>query len=216
MDFIKKYNLEGIDLDLLNVALTHSSYSNEHGGPNYERLEFLGDAVMQLIMSDYYYEYTTYDEGQMSKERASYVCESALANYSIDMNTKELIKTGEGQKNNVNDTIVADVFEAIVGTIYLSLGYEKSKKFIWDVIIPHVKKHEEFFKDYKSLLQEMVQTTKNSLEYVLVNESGPAHDKTFEIDVVIDGITFGKGIGKTKKEAEQNAAYSAYKKRAKI
>lgn len=216
MEFIKKYNLEGIDKVLLNVAFTHSSYSNEHGGENYERLEFLGDAVMQLIMSDYYYNHTNYAEGQMSKERASYVCESALAFYSQNLGLKDYIKTGEGQKNNINDTIVADVFEAVVGSIYLSLGYNKAKEFIDSVILPHVKNGEHFFRDYKSLLQEMIQTTRDSLEYVLVNETGPAHDKTFEVNVVIDGMVFGTGIGKTKKEAEQNAALSAYKKRAKM
>ncbi len=174
------------------------------------------NAVMQLIMSDYYYNHTNYAEGQMSKERASYVCESALAFYSQDLGLKDYIKTGEGQKNNINDTIVADVFEAVVGSIYLSLGYNKAKEFIDSVILPHVKNGEHFFRDYKSLLQEMIQTTRDSLEYVLVNETGPAHDKTFEVNVVIDGMVFGTGIGKTKKEAEQNAALSAYKKRAKM
>ena len=215
MDFIKKYKLEGINKQLLNIALTHSSYSNENGGYNYERLEFLGDAVLQLVISDYYYKYTKLDEGKMSKERASYVCERALASYVREMNIISLIRVGEGQKDHISDSIMADVFESIIGIIYLSFGFHKAKYFIDGIIIPHIKKGDNYFDDYKSVLQEMVQTTKNSLEYVVVSESGPSHNKTFKIDVVIDGIVFGRGIGKTKKEAEQNAAYVAYQKRAK-
>jgi len=215
MDFIKKYNLEGINGQLLNAALTHSSYANEKGGRNYERLEFLGDAILQLIISDYYYKYTKFDEGKMSKERASYVCESALASYTKELGLAELIKVGEGQKDNVSDSILADIFEAIIGTVYLSFGYNKAKKFVETIILPHIKRGDNYFDDYKSALQEMVQTTKNSLEYVLVSEMGPSHNKTFKIDVIINGIIYGRGIGKTKKEAEQNAAYIAYQKQAK-
>lgn len=212
MEFITKYNLEAIDTSLLNSALSHSSYTNEQGGQNYERLEYLGDAVLQLIISEYYYRNTDFQEGEMSKHRASYVCESALYEYAKEINIIDLIKTGEGQKTNV--TIVADVFEAIVGTIYLSLGLNRTKKFINEIIIPHIKNNDSFFDDYKSVLQEMIQTTKDSLEYVLVSESGPAHDRTFTVEVRIDGIVYGVGSGKTKKEAEQQAAFSAYQKKA--
>lgn len=215
MEFIYNYNLEKVDETLINLALTHSSFSNENGGDNYERLEFLGDTILQLIISEYYYLNTNLSEGEMSKQRASYVCETALAEYAAKIGLIQYIKTGEGQKNNINVAIIADVFEAIIGAIYLSLGLEETKEFICKVIIPYIKNEHHFFDDYKSVLQEMVQTTKDSLEYILVSESGPAHNRTFSVEVRIDGIVFGIGTGKTKKEAEQQAAYSAYQKRAK-
>jgi len=215
VDFINKYNLASVDESLIDIALTHSSYTNENGGENYERLEFLGDTVLQLIISEYYYLNANLAEGEMSKQRASYVCEVALAEYAIKVGIIPYIKTGEGQKNNVNVAIIADVLEAIIGAIYLSLGLEKSKEFIYEIIIPYIESNHHFFDDYKSVLQEMVQTKKNSLEYVLISENGPAHDRTFTVEVRIDNIVFGVGKGKTKKEAEQQAAYSAYQKRAK-
>ena len=216
LDFLDKYNLTSIDRDLLNIALTHSSYSNENFGDNYERLEFLGDAVLQLIITEYYYLNTELSEGEMSKLRASYVCEAALVHYAKDIDLSSHIKTGEGQRSNVNSSIIADTFESLIGAIYLSLGLHKVSSFIYSiVIIPYIEKEISFFDDYKSVLQEMVQTTKNSLEYVLVSESGPAHDKVFTVEVRIDNIVFGVGRGKSKKDAEQQAAFSAYQKRAK-
>ena len=116
---------------------------------------------------------------------------------------------------NVNDTIVADIFEAILGAIFLDQGFMTAKKYIHDVVIPYIESGYQFFDDYKTALQEMVQTDKKSVEYRLVNEEGPAHDKTFEVDVVIDDIVYGHGVGKSKKEAEQNAAYDAFSKCAK-
>ena len=214
MDFLKKYKLLNLDQELIETALTHSSYSNEHGGKDYERLEYLGDAVLQLIISEYYYLTANIDEGEMSKQRASYVCESALVEYAKLFNLKDLIKTGEGQKNNIGSAIIADVFEALVGAIYLSSGFKQTKHFIYQIIIPYIEKGHHFFDDYKSVLQEMVQTSKNSLEYVVVSEQGPSHDRMFTVEVRIDNIVYGIGKGKTKKDAEQQAAFAAYQKRA--
>lgn len=215
MDFLKKYGLANLDEELILTALTHSSYANEHGGRDYERLEYLGDAVLQLIISEYYYSTSTLDEGEMSKHRASFVCESALVEYADKIDLKSFIRTGEGQKNNIGPAIIADVFEAVIGAIYLSSGISQVKKFIYQLIIPYIEKNYLFFEDYKSVLQEMVQTSKDSLEYVVTSEKGPAHNRVFTVEVRIDGIVFGEGHGKTKKEAEQQAAYSAYQKRAK-
>ncbi len=212
MDFLKKYNITIKDKKLLEIALTHSSYSNEHHCKNYERLEFLGDAVLELVISDYLYKETSYKEGDMSKIRASFVCEKALATYAHECQIEPWIKVGNGQQHNVNDTIVADVFEAIIGAIYLDQGFSIAKKLIDAIILPHIEKKEDFLKDYKSALQEMVQTDRKSLEYVLVSESGPAHNRQFAVEVKIDGIIYGKGKGKSKKEAEQNAAYDALHK----
>ena len=115
---------------------------------------------------------------------------------------------------NVNDTIIADVFEAVAAVIYLDQGYNVVKKYLDDIIIPYIKEKRDFNTDYKTMLQEAVQTTRRSLEYVLLDEYGEAHDKTFEMAVKIDNIIYGKGIGKSKKEAEQNAALDALNKSA--
>ncbi len=215
MDFLKPFQITLQNQELLETALTHSSYANEHNKESYERLEFLGDAVLELITSEYFYRYNTYKEGLMSKIRASFVCEKALATYAKKMKMDSYIKVGQGQTNNINDTIIADVFEAVLGAIYLDQGFATAKKYIEKIVIPEIESGHDFFHDYKSELQEMVQTSKKSLEYVLVNESGPAHEKEFEVVVKIDDMIYGTGKGKSKKEAEQNAAWSALSKSAK-
>ena len=215
MNFLDKYNVKIKDQNLLNTALTHSSYSNEHGGENYERLEFLGDAVLQLITSEYFYKKYNVQEGELSKIRASFVCEEALAQYAKDVGIDKYIKVGNGQIKNINDTIIADTFESVLGVVFLDQGFDVAKRYALEVLSPYVLEHHVFLGDYKSRLQEMVQTDKKSLEYRLVSESGPSHDKTFVFEVVIDGIVYGKGKGKSKKEAEQNAAHSALMKVAK-
>ncbi len=216
MDFLEKYNIKINNKKLLEIALTHSSYSNEHKHlENYERLEFLGDAVLELVTSEYFYKYTDYKEGEMTKKRATFVCEKALATYAYDIGYPKYIKLGEGQKHNLNDTIIADVFEAIVGAIYLDQGFMVAKKYLEDIIIPYIKKGTNFNMDYKTTLQEFVQTDRKSLEYEVIKESGEAHNKTFEVVVKIDDIIYGRGIGHNKKEAEQMAAKDAYFKSAK-
>ena len=216
MDFLDKFGISINNKELLLTALTHSSYSNEHNVPSYERLEFLGDAVLQILMSDYLYNNMELSEGDMSKTRASYVCETACVKYEEMINYRPYIRVGHGQINNISDTIVADIFESIMGCIYLDQGLEKARSLFKQVVIPCVENHSIFLGDYKSKLQELVQTEKRSLEYILVNESGPAHDKLFEVEVRIDNIIYGRGTGKSKKEAEQRAAMDAYNKQAKI
>ncbi len=215
MNFLNKYNLKITDEELLKLALTHSSYSNEHKGGNYERLEFLGDAVLQLITSEYFYKtLPEVGEGELSKIRASFVCEEALAQYSKDVGIPNHIRLGNGQIKALNDTIIADCFESVLGAIYLDKGFNVAKKYCLEVLTPYIKEHHIFLGDYKSRLQEMVQTDRKTLEYVLVSETGPSHDKTFVFDVVIDGIVYGRGTGKSKKEAEQQAAKNALAKKA--
>mgnify|MGYP001156195627 CR=1 FL=1 len=214
MDFLEKFNIKIDNKDLLKTALTHSSYSNENGGANYERLEFLGDAVLQLITSEYFYKTLDKGEGELSKIRASFVCEEALAQYSKDIGIDKNIRVGKGQLKDINDTIVADCFESVLGCIYLDKGFTIAREYVLKILIPYVEEHHIFLGDYKSRLQEMVQTDKKSLEYRLISEVGPSHDKTFEFEVVIDGIIYGKGQGKSKKEAEQNAARDALRKSA--
>lgn len=214
MNFLTKYNIEIQNKDLLLTALTHSSYSNEHGGENYERLEFLGDAVLQLITSEYFYQKENKREGELSKIRASFVCEEALAQYAKDIGINKEIRVGNGQLKDVNDTIIADTFESVLGAIYLDKGLEVARNYVLEVLTPYTEENHVFLGDYKSRLQELVQTDKKSLEYRLVSESGPSHDKTFTFEVVIDNIVYGIGTGKSKKEAEQQAAKAALKKKA--
>lgn len=215
MNFLERYNIKMENEELLLLALTHSSYSNEHGGGNYERLEFLGDAVLQLITSEYFYKTLNYQEGELSKIRASFVCEEALAQYSRDVQIDKHIRVGNGQLRDINDTIIADCFESVLGAIYLDKGFLVAKKYCLEILEPYINEHHIFFGDYKSKLQEMVQTDKKSLEYRLVKEEGPSHDKIFTFEVVIDGCVYGRGVGKSKKDAEQRAAADALKKVAK-
>lgn len=212
MKCLEKMGIEIKNKELLETALTHSSYSNEHNCDNYERLEYLGDAILESVTSEYLYLNTDYSEGEMTKIRANYVCEKALATYSKKMGIDRYIRLGHGQINNLNDTIIADVFEAVAAAVYLDQGYEVVKKYLQDIIAPFIKEGWDFNTDYKTKLQEAVQTNKKSLEYVLIREYGEAHDKTFEMAVKIDNIIYGKGIGKSKKEAEQNAALDALNK----
>lgn len=216
MNFLDRKIIKDINKELLREALTHTSYSNEHKNEkNYERLEFLGDAVLELVTSEYFYSNTDYKEGEMTKKRASFVCEQALSYYAKELGIDRHIRVGHGQEGNINDTIIADVFEAVLGAIYLTFGIDNAREYVYEIIVPYIEKDFVFFGDYKTMLQEYVQTDKKSLEYVLVNEYGEAHNKTFEVEVKIDNIIYGRGIGKSKKEAEQKAAFDAYKKSAK-
>ena len=214
MDFLDKMGISIKNMDLITTALTHSSYSNEHDCQNYERLEFLGDAILEAVTSEYFYLYTDYKEGMMTKLRANYVCEKALATYAKKLGIDKHIRLGHGQMHDLNDTIIADVFESVAAAIYLDKGFNTVKKYLDEIIIPYIKKEADFNADYKTRLQELVQTDKKSLEYFITKEYGEAHNKTFEVIVKIDDIIYGKGIGKSKKEAEQMAALDALNKSA--
>lgn len=215
MNFLEKYNIHITDSKNLSVALTHSSFANEHNVESYERLEYLGDAVLELIMSEYLYKNYDYKEGKMTKIRSRYVCEHANYEYAKVVGFIPYIKVGNGQIHDVNETIIADVFEAILGAIYLECGFEVAKNYILSVVTPFIESGADFYSDYKSLLQELVQTDRKSLEYNIVKETGPAHNKTYVVEVKIDDIVYGVGSGKSKKEAEQHAALDAYKKSVK-
>jgi len=212
-NIFKKYNVIIKNEDLLLEALTHSSYSNEHDTSSYERLEYLGDAVLEIVCSEYLYKNSNCPEGEMSRLRSLYVCENALYEYSKEINLKDYILLGNGI-SEANKTIIADVFEALMAVIYLESGIDSVKKIFDKLIVPFIQRKEDFLMDYKSLLQESVQTVKKSVEYRLINEEGPAHSKTFTVQVIIDNLVYGVGVGPSKKEAEQNAAKEAYMKRA--
>lgn len=211
-------NIKPKDDKLYAIAVSHSSYANEHKAKkDYERLEFLGDAVVDLVVADYLYSNYNETEGEMTKVRASYVCENALYEYATNLGVDKYIKVGHGEsKEGIKKSIVADIFEALVGAIYLDLGYATARRTVLNIIVPYIENPNiSFFSDYKSALQEYVQTTQKSLDYVLIKEEGPAHDKTFEVEVKIEDIVYGRGIAKSKKEAEQNAAKVALEKCAK-
>lgn len=211
MNFLSDYGITIKNEELLKNALTHSSYANENHTLSYERLEFLGDAVLELATSEYFYLHTSLKEGEMSKVRASYVCENALCEYAKEIGLVDHIRCSNGI-HDITPSIIADCFESVLAVIFLEHGFSKAKKFTLSIIVPHIEKGTKFISDNKSYLQEMVQMEKKSLEYIVTKEDGPAHDKTFEVDVIVDGIRFGHGVGKSKKEAEQNAASDAIKK----
>ncbi len=199
---------------LLKKALTHSSYSNENNVESYERLEFLGDSVLGLVLSDYFFKNTNYTEGEMSKIRASYVCEAALYAYAKDLGIIKHIKLGHGLEDQENIPIIADVFESIVATIYLEAGYKNAEKFVLAASLPYIKNNIRFLMDYKSHFQELIQTEKNQITYNVLKEEGPSHDRTYHVEVLVNDIVFGTGRGRSKKEAEQNAAKDAINKKA--
>lgn len=217
---LKKFNIIPNDITLYQRAFVHSSYAYEHDMiPNYERLEFLGDAVLELIMSDYLYNTQEFEEGQMTRMRAAYVCEGALYEYALSLKFNEYVKLGHGEEQSggkFRKAILADVFEAFIGAIYLDQGIGKVKEIINMAVVPMIESEDEyFFKDYKTMLQELVQIDQRVVVYELVREVGPPHNKTFTVIVKVDGIKFGEGTAKSKKQAEQEAALDALKKQAK-
>lgn len=216
MKILEDLNITTDNIELYNQAFTHSSYANEENTIDYERLEYLGDAVLELVMSEYIYNNFDEKEGVMTKMRANYVCEEALYEYSLYLKLNESLKLGKGESESggkFRKAIVADIFEAFIGAMFLDKGFEFVKKFIYDYVIKLIEnKKVNFLGDYKSTLQELVQTDKRSLEYIVMKEDGPAHNKTFTVVVKIDNIIYGTGVAHSKKEAEQEAAKDALDK----
>jgi ribonuclease-3 len=206
------------DKNLIKLALTHSSYANEHNMECNERLEFLGDAVLELAMSRKLYDTIDLDEGVLTKMRAKAVCEGALDLYASKIELSSYLYLGKGEEatgGRTRPAIIADATEAVLGAIYLDGGFEAAREIVKKFFEPYfddVLKN----KDYKSMLQEKLQSEKRSIRYEIVRDEGPANNKTFEAVVYMDEILMGRGIGKTKKEAQQQAAKDALEKEAKI
>ena len=217
MEIFNKYNIIPNDMNLFLTAFTHSSYCNENKGvESYERLEFLGDKVIDFVVSEYLYKERHLKEGLMTKMRARYVCEEALATYAHDLKFESDIKLGGCEaETGPNNTILADVFEAFIAATYLDMGLEFTKKMVLDIITKYIDKNIDFLHDYKSTLQELVQTDKKSVVYEIIKEEGPSHNKTFICQVKVDGHIMGTGQGCSKKAAEQEAAKEALSKQAK-
>lgn len=202
---------------LLETALTHSSYANENKMPaDNERLEFLGDSVLGFVTAEYLFsEFRSRHEGELTKLRAAVVCEKSLFKFAEKISLGDYILMGKGEEHTGGrnrPSVVSDAFEAVIAAMYLDGGIEVVKPYILDFIKDAVKR-EANFKDNKSLLQEKIQEQKgNTLSYEEIGESGPDHDKVFSFVVKLNGEIFGKGQGRSKKEAEQAAAGDALTK----
>ena len=205
------------NIKFLETGVTHSSFSNEtkEHVPYNERQEFLGDAVLSIIVSDYIFEnYTKLPEGELTKLRASLVCEKSLCGFANEIELGSFLRLGHGEElmgGRERPSILADAFEAMLAAVYLDGGIEPATKIVLGFVkraLEHVENAP--FRDYKTLLQEIIQKNpEERLTYVLVAESGPDHDKRFEVNVMLNSNVIGHGIGKSKKAAEQLAAKEA-------
>lgn len=206
---------------LLKKALIHSSHANESSSKSpaidcNERLEFLGDTVLSVIVSTYLFQHLPdLPEGNLSKLRSFTVCEKALAEYAAEIGLGEFLRLGKGEENNggrERPSITSDAFEALIAAIYLDSGLEEARKFVLRFAIPHIEHllSEQITEDYKTALQQIVQQEQGEkLEYVLVGEEGPAHQRTFTMEARLNSNVIGCGKGSSKREAEQRAAKEA-------
>ena len=210
----KKIGYEFQNKKLLTQAMTHSSYTNEHKVGkhfNNERLEFLGDAVLELVSSEFLFrKYREYPEGELTKLRASMVCEPTLALCAREINLGSYLLLGKGEEatgGRERDSIISDAMEALIGAIYLDGGFASAKEFIHRFVLNDLE-NKKLFYDSKTILQELVQAAFDQpVAYELTGEEGPDHDKTFHVEVHIGADVYGAGSGRTKKAAEQEAAY---------
>ena len=202
------------DFDLLCQSMMHSSYTNEKHLKKYkcnERLEFLGDAVLELISSEFLFnEDETRPEGELTRTRASMVCEQALAFCAREMDLGSYLLLGKGEEltgGRLRESVTSDALEALIGAIYLDGGFANAKEFIHRFVLNDLE-HKKLFYDSKTILQEIVQGNfKEDISYHLLKEEGPDHNKSFYVETLIGGTAYGKGQGRTKKAAEQEAAY---------
>ena len=204
------------DFSLLERAMMHSSFTNEKNLPKYkcnERLEFLGDAVLELVSSEFLFrESPKMPEGELTKTRASMVCEPSLALCARDIGLGGYLLLGKGEEatgGRLRDSVTSDAMEALIGAVYLDGGFTSAKEFIHKFVLTDLEDKKLFY-DSKTILQEMVQPKKAGIiTYRLVKEEGPDHNKSFYVEVLIGDRVSGKGVGRTKKAAEQQAAYEA-------
>ncbi len=214
----KKLGYTFKDEKLLQTALTHSSYANEAKGRGVcnERLEFLGDSVLGMVTAEYLYSHCPQvAEGGLTKQRAALVCEKALAGYARELGLGDCLRLGHGEKRTGGDkrpSILSDAFESVLAAVYLDGGMEPAKALVLRFVVKEMESHKAVpgFHDYKTALQEIIQQNpEEQLEYLLVEESGPDHDKHFVVEVHLNSNPIGRGGGRSKKEAEQQAAREA-------
>ncbi|MBQ7557352.1 MAG: ribonuclease III [Lachnospiraceae bacterium] len=204
--------------ELLKQALTHSSYANEltEASGDYQRMEFLGDAVIELISSKVLYDrYPGMTEGELSKKRASMVCEPALAFCARNLRLHEFVRLGRGEElgnGRARDSIVSDVMEAVIGAVYIEGGFEEASRLVIETVMSGDEDGRAFY-DAKSVLQEYVQQRSTGTpEYRVIRETGPDHARVFECAVYVDSVMMGTGKGSSKKAGEQAAAFKALEK----
>jgi ribonuclease-3 len=200
--------------DLLIRAFTHSSYANEFDLENYERLEFLGDSILGMIVSEYIFlKFPELPEGKLTKIRSFLVCEKTLKSFSKKINAGNFLLLSRGEDRNggrKRNSILADIFESLVAAVFLDGGIEPAKKLVLSFISEQLNYLDKYMFDYKSEIQELNQSLENgTLNYVLVNEIGPDHNKKFTVELKINGKSLGKGTASSKKESEQLAAKDA-------
>ena len=216
MQFLEELSIKPLNTHLYQLAFIHESYSYEKGlNECYDRLEFLGDAVLDLVVSEFLYEMDSQlTEGELTRRRANYVCKKAIHTYSTELGLEPYIQLGAGLKltSRELDSVIADVFESLIGAIYLDLGLETVKEFLIKTVLPHIKNNEVFHYNYKSELKELCDVEGRDLSYDLIQEEGKPHNKTFTIAAIINGKRCGTGSGGSKKEAEQDAAKIALSK----
>ena len=206
--------------ELYQLAFTHQSYANEHHENSNERLEYLGDAILDFLVADFlYHRFPDLPEGQLTKIRAKYVCANANSKYASALKLDHYLLLGKGeleQGGKSKPSVLADLFEAFLGALYLDLGIEVVRKILDKFVFSQIESEDPgFFVDYKSRLQEFVQAeSREGVRYVLQEASGLAHDKTFRFAVFHENLRLGVGVGKSKKEAQQNAAKDALEKLA--
>src|SRR5690554_4875763 len=216
---LKSLNIKFNDFNIYKTAFTHQSYSNEHGVMSNERLEYLGDAILDFIVADYlYHKYPNETEGNLTKVRAKYVCARANSEYATILKLNEAFLLGKGeteQGGKTKQSLLADLFEAFLGAVYLDNGIDKVKEILEKLVFPKINSQSNFFIDYKSKLQEYIQSeSRKSVEYQLVKDTGPAHNKTFTVVVIHGNVKLGVGVGKSKKDAEQKTAEDTLQKLA--
>lgn len=217
MNILKKFGIETDDESVYYAAFTHGSYSTKYDLEySYERLEFLGDSVLSVIVSEYLYnKYPEFEEGKLTKLRANYVCQSALIFYSHELGLTDYLRVSEDEgyltKSEIL-SITADIFESFLGAIFIDQGMDFAKRFISENIFKYIDEERIFFRDYKSAIKEYGDANEVEIEYKIIKELGVPHDKLFLISIFVDGDEIGVGKGKNKKEAEQAAAKIASEK----
>jgi ribonuclease-3 len=222
-DFLDLHGIPYKDKELISQAFVHSSYVNEHKTPNgnNERLEFMGDAVLQIYSAERLYRIDPpLPEGLMSTRRSNLVSEKALASIVRENGLNEFLLLGVGEEKTGGrdrDSIIADMFEAFIGAVYLDQGIEVTYRLLDDLMAEHIAQIDEHTFDYKTKLQEYVQAdSKRSIVYELLSVSGPSNNPEFEVAVRIDGLTYGVGKASSKKQAQKNAAKDALEKLAQL
>lgn len=212
-EILDPWNIKIKNTSVYYEAFSHPSFANENNCRHYERLEFLGDAVLGFLVGEFLYKNEEISEGEMTKIRANYVCTQANSEYSQALNLDKCLLLGKGAKDHNEDSqaVLADLFESFLGAMYLDNNIDYVRSFLSRFLFPKIKTNKiDYFVDYKSKLQEYIQAeSRKGVNYTVIKEDGPPHNKKFEVAVFHDGVKLGSGKGRTKKEAEQNAAKDA-------